>query len=291
MRFISLLNCCIVKFIVGSNNNREMKDLQKGQILLISLLVLTIALTIGLSVATRAITTTRITSAGDSSMRAFLASEAGIERALTSSVDSIITGSFSDNNSSYNVEKKAYRHNENGEILLENDALISQDNSADIWLSDYPNYTNPWTGGLTIYWGNKNDVCDDLESTNSMAAVEIILIRGGIDNPIIDHFAYDPCDVRRGSNNFANPNSGNFNVAGKEFAYSGDEINITLGLLARVVPLYAGTQIGVKGVGLPPQGSIITSIGKSGGTQRKIVSFRGYPKLPIELFPFLIFSP
>jgi len=50
--------------------------------------------------------------------------------------------------------------------------------------------------------------------------------------------------------------------------------------------------LGVVGsVDLPQQGTIVSSTGISDTTKRKIVSFRGYPKLPVELFPFIIFSP
>ena len=52
---------------------------QKGQILLLVVLVMTIALTIGLSLATRTITDIRTTTEEENSQRAFSAAEAGIE--------------------------------------------------------------------------------------------------------------------------------------------------------------------------------------------------------------------
>lgn len=266
------------------------KDCERGQILLISLLVLTVALTVGLSVAVRTITTTRMTAAEDSSQRAFSAAEAGIERALTATAGQTITGDFISNNSSYSTSASLLSGDE---ILVANGAFINKDDAVDVWLSDYPDYTNPWSPGgpsnLAIYWGDLTDICNQSELSNSMAAIEVILLSGTVATPTIDHFAFDPCAARRASNHFDTVLAGGV-VAGKSFAYS-VTIPITSGLLARIVPLYVRTYVGVSGTGLPPQGTVITSTGNSGGTQRKIVSFRGYSKPPIEFYPFLIFSP
>lgn len=262
------------------------KDCQRGQILLISLLVLTVALTVGLSVSVRTITTNRMATAADSSQRAFSAAEAGIERALTAGNDfSIVKLS---NNSSFSTTRSTVSGDE---FLANNGGFIFKDDSVDVWLSDYPDYISPWTGNLSIYWGDSGDVCVDIpESANSMAALEIVLISGTKVSPVITHYAFDPCSTgRRGYNNFGSVLGGGI-VAGRNFPNSAT-ISVNSGLLARVIPLYAGTLIGVRGTGLPPQGTVITSVGSSGGTQRKIVSFRSYPKAPIEMYPFLIFSP
>jgi type II secretory pathway pseudopilin PulG len=271
------------------------KDFQSGQVLLISLLVMIVVLTVGLSVAVRTITTTRMTTAEDSSQRAFSAAEAGIERALTAGAGQTITGDFTaSNNSKYEAKTTPLSVDAGGGILVDNGAFIPKDEPVDVWLSKYPDYSSPWAGSLTIYWVSSLDSYPDNCSTkaenSNPPALEVVLIGGPEAAPVVSHYAYDPCAVRRGGNKFTSPTSGVFNVAGKTFANSAT-IPVTSGLLARVIPLYAGTHIGVSGAGLPSQGTVITSVGNSGGTQRKIVTFRGYPKPPIELYPFLIFSP
>ncbi len=283
-------NCYIVKLRDGSDGVK-MRNYQRGQVLLITLLVLTVALTVGLSFTVRTITTNRMTSAEDSSQRAFSAAEAGIERALVETDEIIIVDRFDNNNSVYLTIIAQILGDE---VLIDNGAFILKDGPADVWLSDYPDYTNPWSplgfSNLTIYWGSVTDNCVGIpEVNNTMAAVEVILISGTKAVPKIEHFAYDPCNPRRLLNNFSNVLAGGI-VKGKNFTYSAT-ISVKSGLLARVVPLYAGSYIGVRGTGLPPQGKLITSIGKSGGTQRRIISFRGYPKPPIELYSFLLFSP
>lgn len=272
---------------------------QEGQILLITLMVLVVAMVIGLSIATRTITTIRMASQQDNSSRAFSAAEAGIEQALTS-VNSTVNGTFTTNNSTYSTTKAPQQ---GPNLLINNADLIQKDDSADIWLSTYPDYSNPWgtptSATLTIYWGNSIDNCTPSESTNTMAALEIAVISGTKAAPVLNTYAYDPCADRRNPsvnsrNHFTAPGGGTTITQGgisKTFSYSAP-ITVSSGLLARVIPLYAGTYIGVTGsIAIPSQGTLITSTGISGGTQRKVVSFRGFPKAPAELFPYLIFSP
>lgn len=258
----------------------------RGQILLISLLVLVVAMTIGLSLATRTINSLKVTTAQDSSQKAFAAAEAGLERALTQLSSTTITGSL-DSVSNYSTTVNTRSSNEfqvnSGDFLIKND-------TADIWLSDYPNYTLPWTGTLNIYWGSSADVCVGTpEANNTMSAIEVVIISGTRTSPILSHYAFDPCTSRRTGNRFSASTTGGV-VSGKNYSYRA-AINVTSGLLARIIPLYAGTYIGVRGTNLPPQGIEITSVGSSGGTQRKLTSFRSYPKAPVEFYPYLIFSP
>lgn len=257
-----------------------------GQILLISLLVLVVAMTIGLSLAARTINNLRVTTAQDSSQRAFAAAEAGLERALTQISSATITGNLN-NNSNYVTTVNTRSANEfqinSGDFLIKND-------TADIWLSAYPDYSSPWTGTLNVYWGNSSDVCVGTpESSNTMSALEIVIISGTRASPTLSHYAFDPCNARRTSNRFSSSSSGGA-VSGRNYAFRA-AVNVTSGLLARIIPLYAGTYIGIRGTNLPPQGIEISSVGISGGTQRKLTSFRSYPKAPVEFYPYLIFSP
>src|SRR5882724_2093664 len=125
-----------------------MKESQRGQVLLIIILVMTVALTVGLSVATRTVTNLRTTAEEENSQRAFSAAEAGVEQALQNNIAN--SGTFT-NNTSYQTSLSALS---GIEFLLNNGTPILKDNPEDIWLSTYPGYTNPWSGNVTIYWGN-----------------------------------------------------------------------------------------------------------------------------------------
>lgn len=269
-----------------------MRKYERGQILLIVVLVMTVALTVGLSIASRTITEIRTGTEQDTSQRAFSAAEAGIEKALQEATGS--SGSF-DNAATYETTIQTIA---GMELLLNNGAHILKDDASDLSLSTYPGYTNPWTGTIMIYWGSEADVCSTNPAANTMAALEILLITGDKSNPVLTHYPVDPCSSlnnvsspRTDFNNFEEIGTGGRTIQGKELAFS-KTISVTNGLLMRIIPLYSSTIIGVRGsVALPAQGKLITSIGTSDNTQRKIVGIQENPKLPLSFFPFVIFSP
>jgi Tfp pilus assembly protein PilX len=269
-----------------------MQEYQRGQILLIVVLVMVTALTIGLSVAARTITNTRTSQEAENSEKAFSAAEAGIEQSLTNSNN--VTGSFT-NNTSY---KTTVTTISGTQISLNNGSAVLTDDSQDLWLSTYPGYTSPWSGNITFYWGQPTDTCSNAEAAGTLSAVEIIVLSGTKANPQVTRYAEDPCSQRSLSNKFEYITSGGGTVDGKTYSYK-KTIAVTSGLLVRVIPLYGSTAMGVTGCdganancsALPSQGTLITSIGTADTTQRKLVSYRRYPKLPIEIFPYSFFAP
>jgi hypothetical protein len=269
-----------------------MKKYEEGQILLIVVLVMTIALTIGLSVATRTITNIRTSADQEQSERAFSAAEAGVEQALQSNTNT--SGSFS-NNAQYQTSVNTVIGQS---FLLRNGVIIPKDDAADVWFAQYPTYATPWTGTVTLYWGQSSDVCNPTEATNTMAALEIVLISGTKANPLVAHYPVDPCNARTTNNHFEFIPSAGGVISGQNFGYR-KTIVVTSGLLMRIIPLYAGTKIGVIGcnaggtgcTNLPAQGTVISSVGTADTTQRKIVGIKENPKLPVQFFPFVVFSP
>lgn len=270
----------------------KMKEAQRGQILLIVVLVMVTALTIGLSVAARTVTNIRTSQDAESSEKAFSAAEAGIEQSLTNGMP--VTGSFP-NRSSYTTTVSSIA---GLEFPLNNGVPILKDDSVDVWLSSYPTYTNPWSGQMTFYWGQSSDTCTNSESTNTMAAVEIVVLSGTVANPYVTRYAVDPCSQRSLSNNFEFVPPGGGAIAGKTYAFR-KSITVTSGIFVRVIPLYSPVVMSVRGCNtantvcspLPSQGTVVEAVGTADNTQRKLVSFRRYPKLPTELFPYSFFAP
>ncbi len=262
------------------------KKHQEGQILLIVVLVMVVALTVGLSLASRSITNLKSSSEEANSQKAFTAAEAGIERALKSG---FTTSAPIQNDSNSNIDQVTIKDINNAQIVLNNGNSVPQDDGIDIWLSDYATdlnnmYKNPWAGKtINIYWGAKTG-CND-------AALEMILFTGTRLNPKIVRYAVDPCQARATTqNHFTYINSGG-SLLGKQFNFV---TQITLNaspLILRIIPLYAGTPIGVAGydnvgalLAFPSQGKLYTSIGSSGSTQRKVSFFQGYESIPSEYF-------
>lgn len=242
-----------------------------------------VGLTVGLSLASRSITSLRTSEEEINSQQALSAAEAGIEQVAKTSI-SIANGSFL-NDTTYNTSITSV---EGENFLLNGGNVILKNDGADIWLSDYSTdsarlYQNPWSGNLSIYWGESSNGCEE-------AGLEIVVLSGTRANPVSRKYALDPCLPRSTSNRFTYVSSGGV-VAGKDFPF-GTTIAISSGLITRIVPLYHETPIGVSGDNaLPAQGSIITSIGTSGTTARKITVFQGFPTLPSELFPYGLFAP
>ncbi|MDO8620795.1 MAG: hypothetical protein Q7R31_00710 [Candidatus Levybacteria bacterium] len=256
---------------------------EKGQILLIVVLVMIVSLTVGLSVASRSITNLRTSTEEVSSQKALAAAEAGIEQSILSNA-SIASGEIYIG-TTYSTTVTEVKGTS---FLVKGGNTIAQDEGADIWLSDYSKdsaklYLNPWNGNLTIYWGNSSDSC-------SNPALEIVIVSGTKISPKINRYAFDPCSSRASNNHFTPALSGG-SVEGVNFSSSTPPISIASGLIAKIIPLYSSGQIGVVGdVALPSQGFITDSTGKSGNTVKKINAFQGYPQLSAQYFSYGLFS-
>lgn len=260
--------------------------------LLIVVLTMVVALTVGLSIASRSITNLRISTEEQSSQKALFAAEAGIEIASktgnSSSVLRPLGGANIANVSITDIKSLS-------DFIIYNGALVSQDDGADVWLTNYsPNfsklYSPPyWSGQLTFYWGSQSDICSQNPSINTMAALEVFVITGTRNNPIMYKYAFDPCPNRANISKFLPALQGSYslNTTGgiKNFAFKSSPVSVVNGLIARVTPVYSGTPIWVSGSTVfPSQGKIISSIGTAGTTTRKILYFQGYESVPSEFF-------
>jgi len=267
---------------------------QTGQALLIVVLVMVVALTVGLSIASKSITSFRNSTEQASSQKALSAAEAGIEQALKSNTSIPITSISQDTKYSTVVNIVSGKT-----FLLNGGNSLLQSSGIDLWLTVYSSdsarlYQSPYypsSGSFTVYWGDSSGGC-------SNAALEVVVIAGKKLSPILSKYAFDPCQTRSGQNHFAFVNSSQAAIAGRTFYYQatipvGDGgVAGGGGLVARIVPLYMSAVMGVNGTdNFPSQGSVITAIGSSGTTQRKVNVFQGYPELPAEYYLYNLFVP
>lgn len=275
---------------------------QAGQILLIVVLAAVISLTVGLSAVSRTITNTRVTTEEANSQKALSAAEAGVEELVNNS-SLLAAGGLSkplSNNSRYDATADAV---DGGQILINDGNEVLKDDGADIWFSTYPDFGNlpgggRWSGTLTILWDNNDDANGCSQGNPEVnPAIEIVVIQGANrDSPDMTRAVYDTCGNR--GNNFNNPgglSSTSRTVSGHPTFDNGVNVTVTDGFIARVVPLYANAVMGARvsppGPGLPSQGYVIDSVGSAGNTKRTVRVFRGFPKVPIEYFPYNIFLP
>ena len=268
---------------------------EKGQALLIVVLVMVVSATVGLSLASRTVTTLRTSTEEENSQRAFSAAEAGVERALQTG--SGIAQQSPIDNSTTVIKEVSVQAVSGTEFLVNGGSLIPQNDATDIWLSDIgtsydnPTYANPWTGIISIHWGTLVDACSIDVNVNTMAAIQLTVIAGSRTAPVARRSGFDPCAARRSSNQFYAPEIGGYSVSSRTFAYKA-EILVPSGFIVRVTPLYANASIGVRGdAPLPSQGRRIESVGESGETQRKIQVFDAPPLIPSEFFPYILLVP
>jgi type II secretory pathway pseudopilin PulG len=284
------------------------KQLQKGQVLLIVVLVMVVALTVGLSVASRSIISLRTVNDEENSQRAFSAAEAGIERAVKGScLDTAnpceIQDSLSElnNNTKFETTFKTTAQPITGtEFLVKGGVQVKQDEGSDIWLSQYsldPDeiYKNPWSGTLTVLWSDTSGNCAAAVKPAAMQVMVLQGVRTDLQNAKLTQYAFDPCTASR-NNNFTLPTINNVETKiGAQKFYYGASITIpagTPGLLMRVIPLYGNTIIGIKGnTSFPIQGQQIVSTGTSENTVRKITFTQSYATIPSEFFQYTMISP
>ncbi len=254
------------------------QDEQAGQILLIVVLATVISLTVGLSAVSRTITNTKVSTEEANSQKALSAAEAGIEK-LLSTTNVAETGTLS-NRSTFSANSDPINEDE---FALNAGADITQDEGADVWLSDenFSGGSSRWSGNLRIGWMGG-------DCGGSEPAIEVTVLSGNRTNPTMERYVYDYCATQR-ANSFDSPGGG-ITIAGLSYNRSAN-ISVTNGYIARIIPIYASTKIGARGPGLPTQGYVISSVGKSDNAKRQIKVFRGFPSIPIEFFPYNLFVP
>lgn len=262
---------------------------QEGQVLILVTLTMIVVLTVGLSIASRTITNLKISKQNEESQRAFQAAEAGIERTLKELVDQAET--LSDTVTSF---RTIYTNTAASSLLLNGGSEVDQNIGIDVWLSDYPDYSDPsrFIGNVTIYWATQlspnQDQCGG-SGEREKPAIEILLLTGTRSNPTLNKRIIDPCARIPGSEL-----GGGLGSVGTESFHNQITITTTAvnpGLIMKVIPLYNSGRMGVSATAdLPRQGTSVESIGQSGDTVRRIRYFQSHPQIPVELFQYAILS-
>lgn len=279
---------------------------QKGQILLIVVLTMIVALTVGLSIAARVVTELKLSKQNEESQRAFQAAESGIQQTIErqSAIGTLNSPINLDNNASFST---TFTTDNGTAIIVNNGQEVDQASGADVWLSDYSAnpanlFQNPMGAGspvaITVYWGNPTQTSCAASSGDSVApAIEIVLLKGTVANPTIQKNVYEASGCSRITGATAGTTSGGpYTLKGATFRNSASltfgGASLSNGLIMKVIPIFNSSLVGFQssGVVFPAQGSVVTSTGTSGDTVRKVVYFQSYPQLPLEIFPYSLLS-
>ena len=241
--------------------------MQKGQALIVILLVLAVALTVGLAVVSRSVTDIGTSTTQEESSRALSAAEAGIEAALAAPM-----------NQQYNsIGVVGIPYSGNSISIPE---PLSAGESATIFMTGHDSDGNI-TEGVGEYSPGSLDLCWGTVSTGSKPAIEASLYYKTAGVYKITRYAYDP-DSRGGFT--ASDTSIGSCPTDHSYLYHKTISGLPSGkILLRVRLLYNGDTahfVAVSGSSsFPVQGKNITSEATDGSTTRKIEVFQRYPDL------------
>lgn len=270
---------------------------EQGQVVLITLLVLTIATTVALSLISRTTTDLSITTQVEESSRAFSAAEAGIEQALKTASGTVGAQVLTPG-VTYSVNVAAIG---NAAGLYELPKKTTRGNTETVWLVPHdPTDGSLQTGSANRYKSPSISVCWTSESTTPALAITVLYKQSTGAYETVKA-AFDPDAVRAASNGFSAPvpgGCGGSPATAYKATLTFNSLNPALdpavdSLIAlRLRPMYSDTTMVVDAGGtvLPLQGNRIESTGTTaGGTNRKIVVYQQY-RSPSSIFDAALYS-
>lgn len=250
--------------------------MKKGQILLITVMILATVLTVALSVSFKSITETQITKLEEENQKALAAAEAAIQEALKTGSASFGAGGLTD-----------FGDFTGGAEIITTTTnsfttpIISKDGSYTFYLTQYDPETKSFIGGSII---EDIEVCFQSALTNP--AIEITLVK---DSKIVKY----PIDPNKGgsgrmSSSVYSPSSVCSADSSYNYSYTipaSDIENDTKLIITKV--LYQGTRIHFyRNSNFPLQGKTVSSsaVANNTGVSKKITLFQTYPQIPAEFF-------
>lgn len=272
----------------------------KGQIVLILVLITVVGLTIGLSLVSRTITDIRMSSQIEQSSRAFSAAEAGIETALRSNVSIGPTGTVNLEGASANYSVETIG-DDMDDIEL---PLTEVGSNQTIWLIGHNSDGSIAENGQSYPLDSTIEICfNNLDNAKPSILVTIFYKEGTEykiakkafntetrDNNLDMAESLGPfCDGKQNNRVIILPTSDTDNPNTWDFGIN--NAPLTKLLFLRLNPIYESTSFTIRpSSDLPLQGKIITSIGQTeANVIRKIQVFQGYSILP-GLLDFSLFS-
>lgn len=274
---------------------------ESGQAIVLVLLSLSVVLTIVLFVISRSVTDITTSTEQADSVRAFSAAEAGVENAFV--VGGNLSGNFGD--ASYNATVSDFAKSLTG--INYPIPLISGD-LATIWFVDHDADGNLTCGtgsscfantDLRLCWGNK-----DAPTNDTSPAIEVSIYYKANNSDLNDltdvkiaRITADPYEVRRAANSF-DVSYTPCDVAGTKYpfrlTFNFNDLgisNVSSGrlLFAKVRFIYntetshaLGAKVNSGTTAFPSQGKMISSLGSSGESNRKVNVFQGWPEFPFS---------
>lgn len=279
---------------------------EKGQLIIMLVLVMTIGLAIGLSIIQKSLTDVSTATKVEQSSRAYSAAEAGIEKALKGD-NSNINSSYTGNDSSASITDTGLQPSpQSGSVRqspIEFPALGKED-LAQVWLASYFLSNNPppvyYKGtSIDVFWGTPHNPALTIQVEH--AALELTLVYWDGSKYVSEKKPLDNSSeaTRIDKNRFTSGVcSDPSDIYHCKYTYNLPSGPGVIPILLRARLLYNTTSqpFAVQAVGtcgrdcsLPPQSRSVISTGTSGDTQRKVRFFQMNKVVP-HYFDYAIFS-
>jgi hypothetical protein len=249
--------------------NSKKNTNKKGQVLLIVIMLLATIVTVVMTVAFNSTTDTQVAKLEEDSQKALTAAEAGIDAVIKRDVGASLPFTSLGDFTAQGITGNAQVLSVTKPAFIT--PLLQKDEQYSFYLSDYPAFTNKWTGDLSIYFLSEEGQCP---------SIEILLITG---TNTQKRYAYNTCAST--IVNAALASNVTTQIETTTFRWkTGTPLTITDGVIA-FVKVYGGkTRLGFKderGVSLPTQGKTVESEARTAtGVVKKVQLFQSYPQIP-----------
>lgn len=247
---------------------------QKGQILLITIMLVATLLTVVLAVTFKSTTETQLTKLEEESQKALSAAEAGVEAALQQNIGDSVSIASLPNLTGSGFSGDATVGSITDSLFVS--PLMQKDQQYTFYLSDYPGFANPMLNVPISIFFMTEGACPTLEITLVTTA------------DVITRQVTDPCDQIEPSTGDLPAVSGTFAKGGYNFTYQSDPITVNNHVVMIIRTLFAATRLAIErpdGSDLPVQGKYVTSQAKSpSGVSKKVQLFQSFPQIPAEFF-------
>ncbi len=268
-----------LKFRIHKNNTSH----KKGQVLLITVMLLAAAITVVMTIAFNSTTETQITKLEEESQKALSAAEAGLEAALQKKAD-VRLDELGYDTSGITGQAEVFLRRTNEYVT----PLLQRDEQFIFYLADYDSLVS----GPPSYWGPQNlTMYVNSEGETDCSSLELTFVDSA---DMVRKEIIDPCDIISGSGDEINFTTGSYplSVDGVPYTFrtkaSGTEsqlVNITATKLVIVRVLNKPTRIGFTGTQLMPQGRTIISTAKTtSGVTKQVMLIQTFPQIPADFF-------
>lgn len=252
---------------------------EKGQTLVVILMLMVIALTIGIAISSRFIKTLNVLTESDNSARALAVAEAAVEHILLLPISTI--------------EDYAINGTCGSDCYLEITSAEGQVISATVELSILGNTNEPFLVDLktdTTSQINLAGYPDNQDfyvcwNTGDMS-ITSLFIKGTVGSYEADAYSYNPTTTTHGDNNF--------DLAAPAFGYNhcftvNSQIDPAMFRLKAFYEDGPAVIIPSTGNALPSQGILIESLGTAGDAQKKVTVIITDPILP-PVFDYVLYQ-